>query len=86
MQRQTAAIRSAAVVDRSRFPRPPQRLAADEDADDWPIDRGRPLALRWLALVGALAFVMLGLSSLQLLLQPSLQPQPLPPQRDSTVS
>jgi hypothetical protein len=32
--------------------------------DDWLIDQGRPWGLRLLALVGALAFVMLGINSL----------------------
>ena len=48
--------------------------------DDWPVDRGRPLGLRLLALLGALAFVMLGLSSLAPLLQPSPRQQPPQPQ------
>lgn len=55
--------------------------------DDWPVDRGRPLALRLLALVGALSFVMLGLSVLAPLLHPP-QPQPprLPDQPEAPVS
>ena len=47
------------------------------DDGDWPVDPGRPLALRLLALLGAFSFVMLGLSSLAPLLHPS-QPQPQP--------
>jgi hypothetical protein len=42
--------------------------------DDWLIDQGRPWGLRLLALVGALAFVMLGINSLLPVLQ-----QPIPP-------
>ncbi|MCT0233307.1 hypothetical protein [Cyanobium sp. ULC084] len=72
------------MLQRPRLPHPEQRFGDDDDGDDWPVDRGRPLALRWLALVGALAFVMLGLSSLQPLLQPA--PQPLPGPRDAAVS
>lgn len=50
---------------------------APEDA--MPIDRGRPLGLRLLALLGALAFVMLGLSVIAPLLQPAPPPaRPLP--------
>ena len=44
----------------------------EPDDGDWPIDRGRPLGLRLLALLGAFSFVMLGLSSLV----PLLHPQP----------
>ena len=47
------------------------------------MDPGRPLGLRLLALVGALSFVMLGLSSLLPLLQPQPdgpRPQPAPEQ------
>ena len=55
--------------------------------DDWPVDRGRPLGLRLLALLGALSFVMLGLSVLAPLLHPQ-QPQPprLPDQPEAPVS
>jgi hypothetical protein len=41
------------------------------------VDRGRPLALRLLALLGALSFVLLGLS----VLAPLLHPQPAAPPR-----
>jgi len=62
-------------------PRQPQRPlppATPPDADDdWPVDPGRPLGLRLLALLGALSFVMLGLSSLV----PLLNPQPPAPPR-----
>ena len=45
---------------RNRKPLPPSM----EDQEDWPIDQGRPLLLRLLALLGALGFVMLGVNSL----------------------
>jgi len=45
---------------RNRKPLPPSM----EDQEDWPMDRGRPLLLRLLALLGALGFVMLGVNSL----------------------
>lgn len=48
----------------------------EPDDGDWPVDRGRPLGLRLLALLGAFSFVMLGLSSLAPLLHP---PQRRPP-------
>jgi len=59
--------------------RPRQDWLRDEvdEAEDWPVDRGRPLGLRLLALVGALAFVMLGINSLMPVLQRPQQP-PLP--------
>jgi hypothetical protein len=50
---------------------------APADEDNWPVDRGRPLGLRLLALVGALSFLMLGLSVVAPLLQP--RPQAPPP-------
>ena len=50
------------------------------DDGDWPVDRGRPLGLRLLALLGALSFVMLGLSSLT----PLLQPNRTPPEQTGT--
>jgi hypothetical protein len=68
----------------------PQRPAPEPDGfedNDWPVDRGRPLGLRLLALVGALSFVMLGLSSLVPLLQPQPpSPPTMPDQRDKAVS
>jgi len=60
--------------------RRPSRPAPEPDGfedNDWPVDRGRPLGLRLLALLGALSFVMLGLSSLV----PLLNPQPPAPPR-----
>ncbi|MFZ9849357.1 MAG: hypothetical protein ACO3FA_03725 [Vulcanococcus sp.] len=56
---------------------PPQRPHPQPVDDDWPVDRGRPLALRLLALLGALSFVLLGLS----VLAPLLHPQPAAPPR-----
>jgi hypothetical protein len=53
-----------------------RRIPPDLDDGDWPVDRGRPLGLRLLALLGAFSFLMLGLSSLAPLLHP---PQPEPP-------
>ena len=64
------------MAHRPRLPRQDWRCAED-DGDDWPVDRGRPLGLRLLALVGALAFVMLGINSLLPVLQRPHQP-PLP--------
>lgn len=48
-----------------------------DDPDDWPIDEGRPWGLRLLALVGALAFLMLGISSLLPVFQQPV-PRPVP--------
>jgi hypothetical protein len=63
----------------SRFGVPVPQAHGDEG--DWPVDRGRPLALRMLALVGALSFLMLGLS----VVAPLLQPRPqAPPAREGT--
>jgi hypothetical protein len=53
-----------------------RRIPPEYDDGDWPVDRGRPLGLRLLALLGAFSFLMLGLSSLAPLLHP---PQPQPP-------
>jgi len=66
---------------RSQPPPPPP-----ED-DDWPVDGGRPLGLRLLALLGALSFVMVGLSALAPLLHPQPTPPPrLPDQPEAAVS
>lgn len=59
-------------------------LPAHEPAGDgdWPVDPGRPLSLRLLALLGAVAFAALGLGNLGLLLRPlppAPQRLPLPP-------
>jgi hypothetical protein len=49
------------------------------DPEDWPVDPGRPLLLRLLALLGAFSFLMLGLGSLpQLLRSPPSSPPRLP--------
>lgn len=62
-----------------RRPGPAPQAGGGED--DWPVDRGRPLGLRLLGLLGALAFVMLGLS----VVAPLLQPRPqTPPARGGT--
>ena len=65
----------------NRKPLPPSM----EDQDDWPIDQGRPLLLRLLALLGALGFVMLGVNSLlPAFEQPS--PKPMPDQRNRSIT
>ena len=56
-----------------------------DDDGDWPVDRGRPLGLRMLALLGALSFVMLGLSVVVPLLHPQ-EFQPPQPQRRKPVA
>jgi hypothetical protein len=58
-----------------------------DEPDDWAIEKGRPWGLRLLALVGALAFVMLGINSLlPVLQQPLPRPVPtLPDQGDRTT-
>ena len=61
----------------------PQRAHQPQLEDDEPLeDRGRGLGLRLLALLGALSFVMLGLSSLTPLLYPEPTPQPTPAPTD----
>jgi hypothetical protein len=66
---------------RNRKPLPPSM----EDQEDWPIDQGRPLLLRLLALLGALGFVMLGVNSLLPAFdQPS--PRPMPDQRNRSIT
>jgi hypothetical protein len=69
-------------------PQPPHRdwRPGQDDGDDWPVDPGRPLGLRLLALVGALAFVMLGISSLLPVLQRPQQPPSLPTQPPTAVT
>jgi hypothetical protein len=57
----------------------------DQDNDELLEERGRGLGLRLLALLGALSFLMLGISSIAPLLQPSSPPQ-LPDQRRGPVS
>ncbi len=49
------------------------------------MDPGRSLGLRLLALLGALSFLMLGISSIAPLLQPLPPPPALPDQRDGRV-
>ncbi len=74
------------MTHRPRLPPPHRSSAGDNDPEDWPVDRGRPLGLRLLALVGALAFVMLGINSLLPVLQGPQQPPSLPDQREAPVS
>jgi len=57
----------------------------DWDPDDWPVDRGRPLGLRLLALLGAFSFVMIGLGSLAPLLQQQPRQPPALPTRPGPV-
>lgn len=59
-----------------------------QDPDDWPIDKGgRPFGLRLLALLGALAFVMLGINSLlPVFQQPLPRPVPATPNRTAATT
>ena len=66
---------------RNRKPLPPSM----EDQEDWPIDQGRPLLLRLLALLGALGFVMLGVNSLLPAFEPP-SPKPMPDQRNRSIT
>jgi hypothetical protein len=66
---------------RNRKPLPPSM----EDQEDWPIDQGRPLLLRLLALLGALGFVMLGVNSLLPAFEPP-SPRPMPDQRNHSIT
>ena len=52
----------------------------NEDDDELPVDLGRGLGLRLLALLGALSFLMLGISTIAPLLQPAPPPE-MPDQR-----
>lgn len=72
---------------RARHPKPRQHSEAweGERDDDPPLEaRGRSLGLRLLALLGAFAFLMLGLGSLAPLLQEP-PPPPWPDQRRPPV-
>jgi len=62
-------------------PRPARPLPLEPiDPEGWDKDPGRPLALRLLALLGALSFLALGISSLLPILQrPGKGPQPPEP-------
>ncbi len=54
----------------SQRPRPPKQFPQDPiDPEGWDDDPGRPLGLRLLALLGALSFLALGISSLLSILQ-----------------
>ena len=66
---------------RNRKPLPPSM----EDQEDWPMDRGRPVLLRLLALLGALGFVMLGVNSLLPDFEPP-SPRPMPDQRNRSIT
>jgi len=66
---------------RNRKPLPPSM----EDQEDWPIDQGRPLLLRLLALLGALGFVMLGVNSLLPAFEPP-SPRPMPDHRNRSIT
>ena len=66
---------------RNRKPLPPSM----EDQEDWPIDQGRPLLLRLLALLGALGFVMLGVNSLLPAFE-APSPRPMPDQRNRSIT
>ncbi len=66
-------------------PLPPHRPSGWEPDDDPPlVDPGRSLGMRLLALLGAVSFLMLGLSSLVPLLQP--QPPSPPPSQPPSPS
>lgn len=66
-------------------PLPHSQDRAPGDDEGPLVDPGRPLGLRLLALLGAVSFLMLGLSTVLLpLLQPS-PPPPLPDQRERQV-
>jgi hypothetical protein len=62
-------------------PRPARPLPLEPiDPEGWDKDHGRPLALRLLALLGALSFLTLGISSLLPILQrPGKGPHPPEP-------
>ena len=67
-------------------PRPPDRPPASDGVEDELLeDPGRGLGLRLLALLGAFSFLMLGLSSIAPLFQPT-PPPPLPDQRRSPAA
>jgi hypothetical protein len=58
----------------------------DDDLDELLQDRGRSLGLRLLALLGAFAFLILGISSMAPLLQPDPSPQRPDQRRDAWIS
>jgi hypothetical protein len=62
--------------------RPPE---SDGEEDELLEDPGRCLGLRLLALLGAFSFLMLGISSMAPLFQPT-PPPPLPDQRRSPAA
>jgi hypothetical protein len=66
-------------------PEPPLEADARADGADGPlVDSGRSLGLRLLALLGAFAFLMLGISSMAPLFQPP-EPVPIPDRRQASV-
>ena len=68
--------------------RPPasRHTGPEDPLDDAPLEeRGPALWLRLLALVGALSFLMIGLSSMAPLLQPGPPPGPPPDPRRGPV-
>lgn len=72
-------------VERSPAKPPDDSLPPEDSSpDEAPlVDQGRGLGLRLLALLGAVSFLMLGVSSLTPLLQPA--PPQLPDQRRGPV-
>ena len=67
-------------------PQPPDRPPdSGGQEDELLVDPGRGLGLRLLALLGAFAFLMLGISSMAPLFQPTPSP-PLPDQRRSPAA
>lgn len=66
-------------------PEPPLEVDARAEGEEGPlVDRGRSLGLRLLALLGAFAFLMLGISSMAPLFQPP-EPVPIPDRRRAPV-
>jgi hypothetical protein len=64
---------------------PPPLPPPDGEDDELLVDLGRGLGLRLLALLGALAFLMLGISSIAPLLRP-LPPEEQPYQRRAPLA
>lgn len=60
-------------------------LPSTNDQDDWPVYQGRPWLLRLLALLGALAFVMLGVNSLLPAFE-TPSPRQMPDQRKRSIT
>ncbi|KMM16479.1 hypothetical protein [Synechococcus sp. GFB01] len=64
---------------------PHHRHPTSKDDDEPLVDPGRGLGLRLLALLGAVSFLMIGISSIVLLLQPP-PPPPMHDQRDGPIT